>query len=140
MPRQPSARRPIPTLCPLRPQFLPYTHTAEAHLLWNAANRSERLKERFIAMQPAMQSALSTGDVAAFDSRLLHCGCANDSDKTRALFYITVSRQAEWPLPDGLHGSNSIRAEDLRRWKLPDLLALREEEAGAPAQAVGAAA
>lgn len=81
-------------------------------------------------MQPAAQSCLSTGDVAAFDSRLLHCGCANDSEKRRALFYITVSRQAEWPLPNGLHGSNSIRTEDLRRWKLPDLLALAEAGAG----------
>lgn len=107
-------------------QFLPYTHTADAHLLWNAAGKSERMKERFISLQPAMQSALATGDTAVFDSRLLHCGCANESQKPRALFYVTFSRDAEWPLPDGLHGSNSIRAEDLRRWTLPKLLALRE--------------
>lgn len=81
-------------------------------------------------MQPAMQSKLSTGDVAVFDSRVLHCGCANESQTDRALFYITLSRDAQWPLPDGLHGSNSIRAEDLRRWKLPELLALQE---GVPA-------
>lgn len=105
-------------------QFLPYTHTADTHLLWNAANKSAQLKERFISLQPAFQSALTTGDTAVFDSRILHCGCANDSQKTRALFYLTFSRDAEWPLPGGLHGSNSIRAEDLRRWKLPDLLAL----------------
>lgn len=126
--------------CAPRPlQFLPYTHTAEAHLLWNAANKSTQLKERFISMQPAMQSALCTGDVAAFDSRLLHLGCANESSRTRVLFYITLSRQADWPLPNGLHGSNSIRAEDLRRWKLPDLLALREEAGVAEAPAPSAA-
>lgn len=90
-------------------------------------------------MQPACQSALKIGDVAAFDSRLLHLGCANESTKNRAMFYVTLSRQADWPLPNGLHGSNSIRAEDLRRWKLPDLLALRQE-AGGVAQAVGASA
>ena len=105
-------------------QFLLQTHTAEAHLLWNAAAKNERLKDRFIAAQPAVQSALKRGDVAAFDSRVLHCGCANDSTKRHVLFYVTVSRDAVWPLPDGLHGSNSIRAEDLRRWTLPDLLAL----------------
>jgi hypothetical protein len=66
-----------------------------------------------------------------FDSRLLHCGCANESDKPRALFYVTLSRDADWPLPGGLHGSNSIRAEDrARRWALPDLLAL-EADGGA---------
>ncbi len=48
--------------------------------------------------------------------------------------------QAEWPLPDGLHGSNSIRAEDLRRWKLQDLLALKGEGAQAAQAAVTAAA
>lgn len=123
-----------------RPQFLPYTHTPDAHLLWNAASKAAPRKERFIAMQPAAQSALKTGDASCFDSRLLHLGCANDSDRLRVLFYITMSSQAEWPLPNGLHGSNSIRAEDLRRWKLPDLLALADEEAapGLP-EAVGAA-
>jgi ectoine hydroxylase-related dioxygenase (phytanoyl-CoA dioxygenase family) len=73
-----------------------------------------------------MQSALATGDAALFDSRLLHCGCANDSQKTRAVFYVTFSRDRDWPLPGGLHGSNSIRAEDLRRWTLPDLLVPQE--------------
>jgi hypothetical protein len=108
------------------PQFLPYTHTPDAHLLWNAASKSGQLKERFISLQPAMQSALKTGDTAVFDSRVLHCGCANESQTPRALFYVTLSRDAEWPLPNGLHGSNSVRAEDLRRWKLPDLLALTD--------------
>ena len=112
---------------PPREQFLPYTHTPDAHLLWNAANKSGQLKDRFISMQPAVQSALAAGDASVFDSRLLHCGCANESQKKRALFYVTFSRDAVWPLPNGLHGSNSIRAEDLRRWTLPDLLALPEE-------------
>ena len=112
-------------------QFLPYTHTADAHLLWNASAKSAQLKERFISLQPAMQSALATGDAAIFDSRLLHCGCANDSQKTRAVFYVTFSQDRDWPLPGGLHGSNSIRAEDLRWWTLPDLLAPQEAGSGA---------
>ena len=108
-------------------QFLPYTHTPDAHVLWNAAARNERLKDRFIAAQPAMQSALRVGDAAAFDSRLLHCGCANESQKRRVLFYLTFSRDADWPLPDGLHGSNSIRAEDKGRWTLQQLCDLEVE-------------
>ena len=102
-------------------QFLPQTHTAQAHGLWNAAGKSERLKDAFITAQPAVQSRLRKGDVAIFDSRVLHCGCSNDSAKRRILFYFTLSRGQRWPLPDGLHGSNSVRAEDRWRWRLCDL-------------------
>jgi hypothetical protein len=102
-------------------QFLPYTHTPAAHELWNAATKSERLKERFIGAQPAVRSALRKGDTAVFDSRVLHCGCANDSPTRRVLFYITLSAAQDWPLPNGLHGSNSVRAEDRWKWRLLDL-------------------
>jgi len=101
--------------------------------MWNTAAKSGQLKERFISMQPAQQSALMLGDAALFDSRLLHCGCANTSQNTRVIFYMTFSRDAIWPLPDGLHGSNSIRVEDVRRWKLPDLLAMAGAEQGVEA-------
>ncbi len=102
-------------------QFLPRTHTPAAHELWNAAAKNERMKDRFIAAQPAVQSALRRGDTAVFDSRVLHCGCANDSAARRVLFYFTVSAAQRWPLPDGLHGSNSVRAEDRWCWRLCDL-------------------
>jgi len=101
-------------------QFLPATHTQGAHELWNMAARSEGMKDRFIAAQPAQQSCLRVGDVALFDSRVLHCGCENSTAKTRTLFYITVSEAQRWPLPDGLHGSNSVRAEDRGRFQLRD--------------------
>lgn len=58
--------------------------------------------------------------MAVFDSRLLHCGRENSSNKRRVLFYFTVSAQHEWPLPNGKHGSNSIRAEDFGKWTLRD--------------------
>ena len=102
-------------------QFLPYTHTPGAHELWNLGSKSERLKERFIAAQPAVSSALRTGDAAVFDSRVLHCGCANESQKRRVLLYITLSSAQRWPLPNGLHGSNSVRAADRWQWRLADL-------------------
>lgn len=100
-------------------QFLPMTHTPEAHLLWNV---DQRKKESFIAKQNVVQSALKKGDVSIFDSRLLHCGCANTSNKRRVLAYITVSKQQRWPLPDGLHGSNSIRLEDRWKYQVKDFL------------------
>ena len=99
--------------------FLPRTQTPDAHLLWN---RDQKQKERLIASLPAVQSGLKKGDVVIFDSRALHCGGANDSNKRRVLFYFTLSAQKNWPLPNGLHGSNSIRKEDLLKWNLPDLL------------------
>lgn len=98
--------------------FLPQTQTSEAHLLWNT---SQRQKEKFIESRPAVMSNLKKGDVAIFDSRLLHCGCANSSNKRRVLFYFTVSRMQRWPLPGGLHGSNSRREEDAWKWQLKDL-------------------
>jgi len=55
------------------------------------------------------------GDVAIFDSRLLHAGGANTSNRRRILFYFTASAGQRWPLPNGLHGSNSMRKAD--RWK-----------------------
>lgn len=99
--------------------FLPSTHTSEAHILWNT---DQSKKEKFLEKQPVVQSALKKGDVSIFDSRVLHCGCANSSKQRRVLAYLTVSRQQRWPLPNGLHGSNSIRAEDRWKYQIKDLL------------------
>ena len=93
--------------------FIPKTHTPEAHLLWNAGDAVGKMK--FLGLQKVVQSKLQMGDCSAFDSRVLHCGRENSSDKRRVLFYFTISRQHDWPLPNGLHGSNSMRVED--RWK-----------------------
>jgi ectoine hydroxylase-related dioxygenase (phytanoyl-CoA dioxygenase family) len=100
-------------------QFLPQTHTPEAHVLWNV---DQRKKEQFLLKQSVVQSSLKKGDVSIFDSRLLHCGCANTSAKRRVLAYCTVSKQQRWPLPDGLHGSNSVRKEDRWKFQIKDLL------------------
>ena len=94
--------------------FIPKTHTAAAHGLWNACEKSETNKIKFLAGQKVSQSQLKVGDCSIFDSRILHCGRENKSEKTRVLFYFTISRQHSWPLPNGLHGSNSMRQED--RW------------------------
>lgn len=93
--------------------FMPKTHTPAAHLLWNAGDAAGKMK--FLGLQKVVQSQLSTGDCSVFDSRVLHCGRENSSSKRRVLFYFTVSRQQDWPLPNGLHGSNSMRIED--RWR-----------------------
>ena len=67
--------------------FLPGTMTPEVHGIFNSG---EKQKNNLIAMTPAFRSNLKKGDVAIFDSRLLHCGGANESeDKRRILFYFT---------------------------------------------------
>jgi len=96
-------------------QFIPKTHTEAAHLLWNACEKSESNKFKLLQGQKVVQSQLKTGDASVFDSRILHCGRENASNKVRILAYFTLSRQHDWPLPNGLHGSNSMREED--RWK-----------------------
>ena len=98
--------------------FLPQTHTD--HTLWNVRRQDQ---ETYIASRKAVQSGLKTGDVAIFDSRVLHCGLGNTSNKRRILFYCTVSAQHAWPLPDGLHGSNSVLPADRSRWRVRDFLA-----------------
>jgi hypothetical protein len=99
--------------------FLPRTHTPQAHLLWNT---DQRQKERFLESSNVVQSGLKKGDVSIFDSRVLHCGGANVSSKRRVLFYITLSKQAQWPLANGLHGSNSIRQEDKGKYRVRDFM------------------
>jgi len=97
--------------------FLPRTH--QDHMLWNVRRKDQ---ETYIASRAAVQSGLKVSDVAIFDSRCLHAGLGNTSDRRRILFYMTISAQADWPLPGGLHGSNSVLAQDRGRWKLRDFL------------------
>jgi hypothetical protein len=103
-------------------QFFPRTHTPDVHLMWNSKGVQANTPA-FIGVNPAVQSGLKKGDVSIFDSRALHCGMANKSNKRRTLFYFSVSKQQRWPLPDGLHGSNSIRKEDRYRYQVKDFYA-----------------
>ena len=41
--------------------------------------------------KPHMLSLLSQGSAALFDSRLLHCGGANRSNRPRVIFYFTIA-------------------------------------------------
>lgn len=104
-------------------QFFPKTHTKDVHLIWNS-KAVQGDTPRFVSVNPVVQSALKKGDAAIFDSRLLHCGMANSSKLRRVIFYFSVSRQKLWPLPDGLHGSNSIRAEDRYRYQVKDFISV----------------
>ena len=102
--------------------FYPKTHTSQTHCVWNEAQRQAKTPD-FVKKLPVVMSQLKKGDVSIFDSRLLHCGMENTSLDRRLLFYFTVSEQKEWPLPNGLHGSNSILREDKGKYTVRDFLA-----------------
>ena len=74
------ARRMGPTI------FIPATHTRAAHRRFDAADTRRAL----LAESPHVLSTLAAGDAAVYDSRLLHCGGANRSDRPRVLLYLSL--------------------------------------------------
>ena len=101
--------------------FYPRTHTPETHAMWNAAQKKAS-SPSFVKSLSAVKSGLKKGDVSIFDSRLLHCGEAQESSQRRILFYFTLSKQSHWPLQGGLHGANSIRSADRYTTRVGDIL------------------
>lgn len=75
--------------------WLPRTHNLEAHEAFKdtleSAGGGDSPKDSLIKKQPAVLGLLPKGSCGIFDSRLLHCGCANKStdDTSRALFYFS---------------------------------------------------
>ena len=73
--------------------WLPGTHNAEAHEAFQdntAPGGGESRKDELIRTTPSVLGLLPKGCCAIFDSRCLHCGTANKSEKdSRALFYFS---------------------------------------------------
>jgi len=75
--------------------WFPRTHNKEAHDAFKDSSPSESEgggdspKDNLIKTQSAVLGTLSKGSCAIFDSRTLHCGTANKSDQSRALFYFS---------------------------------------------------
>lgn len=67
--------------------WLPRTNTKDAHEIFRDQSGAD--KDDFISKTPAVLGTLRKGSAAVFDSRTLHCGTANRSDKSRALFYFS---------------------------------------------------
>jgi hypothetical protein len=95
--------------------FIPGSHTQEAHKIFNGPIKQ---KNELIAASRSVKSNLKIGDVAIFDSRILHAGGANtDSDRRRILFYFTfTSGDVERNNPNPARGSGSIRDEDRMKY------------------------
>lgn len=78
------------------------THTSSAHTRWY----DERAT--FLRHSPVRVGLLQRGDLLLFDSRLLHCGGANDEQHggRRALFYFSFkARDARGVAPGTLRGA-----------------------------------
>lgn len=71
--------------------WLPGTNNKQSHvefkdeLSWDGESK----KDTLIRNTPAKLGLLQKGSCAIFDSRTLHCGTANTSDGSRALFYFS---------------------------------------------------
>ena len=73
--------------------WIPRTHTKAAHEAFQdeAAidDNTDSPKDALLRSRPSVLGTLPKGSCAIFDSRLLHCGTANQSDESRALFYVS---------------------------------------------------
>ena len=97
--------------------FVPGSHTAEAHAAFNQRDDGGDARLAVLRRQPVWRAALGAGDVALFDSRLIHCGSANRSPRRRVLFYISF-RAAGAHAPPGtllydLRGVHSLADFDV---------------------------
>ena len=80
--------------------YLPGTHTKTEHTLFyggdlergrdTTGQRTNPIAEAYLASKPVKLGLLKKGDVALYNQQVLHCGSANDSDRTRRQFYVSV--------------------------------------------------
>merc|ERR1719291_415542 len=87
--------------------YLPGTHTQEAHTAFFGGDiergrdlhgfRKPPVPEEFLRSRQVALGTLKAGDLALYNQQMLHCGSANESDRTRRQFYVTV-RNPDVPL------------------------------------------
>ena len=70
-------------------RFLLQTNTASAHRQFSADKTS------FLNKAVSRVALLRAGDAVVYDSRVLHCGTENPSDKPRVLLVLTVQHMAD---------------------------------------------
>jgi ectoine hydroxylase-related dioxygenase (phytanoyl-CoA dioxygenase family) len=98
--------------------WLPGTHTLQAHTLFQdestPAGQLESSKDKLLRTRPAVLGVLPKGSCGIFDSRLLHCGGANESETSRAIFYFSFKN------PKTINAGNpgSIRREYISQFTL----------------------
>lgn len=101
--------------------WLPGTHTVDYHRLFRdesiPEDTQETNKDKLLRTQPSFLGLLPKGSCGIFDSRLLHCGGANTSPNSRAIFYISFrNHKINNPGNPG-----SIRMEYISKFALSEL-------------------
>lgn len=73
--------------------WIPKTHNKKSHETFNDKESPEEgvdsPKDNLLRTTPSVVGLLPRGSCGIFDSRLLHCGNANQSENKRALFYLS---------------------------------------------------
>ena len=84
--------------------WLPTTHSVPAHKRFQSIrvecvlDSPESPKDRLLRTTPCVVGILPKGSCVMFDSRLLHCGGANRSNRSRALLYVSFKHpNVEYP-------------------------------------------
>lgn len=100
--------------------WLPKTHTQEMHQKFQDESVSgggqKSPKDELLSTVPSVLGTLPKGSCAIFDSRLLHCGGANQSEMSRALMYCSFQNPKVVPGNPG-----SIRSNLIGKWTLQTL-------------------
>lgn len=96
----------------------PGSHTKAVHKKFD----SRKSKDEVLTGSPHVLSTLKQGDMAVYDSRVLHCGTSNRSKKERILLYATF-RNPNGPNSDsGFWNVASIRPEYVGKYCLRDFM------------------
>jgi ectoine hydroxylase-related dioxygenase (phytanoyl-CoA dioxygenase family) len=78
--------------------YLPRTHTEKAHAAFLdesiAADETESPKDQLLRGSKSVLGTLTKGSCSIYDSRVLHCGSANRSLESRAIFYFSFRNPA----------------------------------------------
>jgi ectoine hydroxylase-related dioxygenase (phytanoyl-CoA dioxygenase family) len=101
--------------------WLPGTHTVDNHRLFRDEStpdgQDENNKDKLLRTKPSVIGLLPKGSCGIFDSRLLHCGGANTSPTSRAIFYISFKS----PKITNPGNPGSIRRDYISKFTLSEL-------------------
>mmetsp|Transcript_30781 Transcript_30781/g.46687 ORF Transcript_30781/g.46687 Transcript_30781/m.46687 type:complete len:387 (+) Transcript_30781:126-1286(+) len=113
--------------------WIPKTHFRTAHKQFQRIRvedilDSESPKDKLLKNSPSVVGILPKGSSVIFDSRLLHCGTANTSETSRALFYFSF-KNAEIGFPGNVGSIGyGLDSANVRLGELCDEIHKREKK------------
>lgn len=94
------------------------SHTKAVHKQFD----SKKTKNDVLKNRNHVLSTLNMGDMSIYDSRVLHCGTANRSNKQRILLYATFKNPFGPSDDDDFWNVASIRPEYVGKYFLKDFM------------------